>query len=66
MTSPTNLQRAAWAEATLIAFGEKTGHYEDSLGDLLCDLMHWAEFAGLDFEATLDRARCHFEAEVQR
>lgn len=65
MTSPANLLRAAWAEMALTAFHQATGcDHEDCLGDLLCDLMHWARFSGFDFDAALDRARLHFEAEV--
>lgn len=64
MTSPTNLQRAVWAESALIAFRKQTGcDHEDSLGDLLCDLMHLAEASELDFDAALDRARFHFDVE---
>lgn len=66
MTPPGNLQRALWAEAALIAFRHACPcDYEDSLGDLLTDLMHWANIRGFDFEAALERARSHYEAEVQ-
>jgi len=66
MTSPTNLQRAVWAEGAIIAFCGQTGCvHEDSLGDLLCDLMHWAKIENFDFSAALNRARFHFDAEVQ-
>ena len=30
---------------------------EDSLGDLLCDLMHWSDRNQFDFDLALDRAR---------
>jgi len=67
MTSPTNLQRAVWAEAAINVFREQTGcDHEESLGDLLCDLRHWAGFVGLDFEIALERAQIHFELEVQQ
>ncbi|MGE5512902.1 MAG: hypothetical protein ACM31O_16815 [Bacteroidota bacterium] len=66
MTAPSTLQRALWGEAALIAFRRATGcDYEDSLGDLLCDLMHWSDARGFDFEAALERARAHYEAEVR-
>ena len=38
--------------------------YEDALGDLLCDLMHWSDRSNFDFEAALSRARMHYEAET--
>ena len=61
---PTNLDRANWADKAVRAFREQTGcDYEDSLGDLLCDLMHWANTRNFDFDAALDRARCHYEEE---
>lgn len=67
MTSPSNLQRAVWAEHAIIAFCKATGRdHEDSIGDLLCDLMHWATAAGFDFNAALDRARFHYDAEGGR
>jgi hypothetical protein len=66
MTSPSTLQRALWGEAALISFRRATGcDYEDSLGDLLCDLMQWSDARGFDFEAALERARAHYEAEVR-
>jgi hypothetical protein len=61
---PTNLDRANWADKAVRAFREQTScDYEDSLGDLLCDLMHWANTRNFDFDATLDRARCHHAEE---
>lgn len=66
MTSFSNLQGALWAEAAVIAFRHANPcDYEDSLGDLLTDLMHWANVRGSDFDAALARARSHYEAEVQ-
>jgi hypothetical protein len=60
----TNLERANWADKAVIAFREQTGcDYEDSLGDLLCDLMHWANARNFDFDAALDRARVIYEEE---
>jgi hypothetical protein len=57
--------RAAWAGAALCQFRTccRTD-YEDALGDLLCDLMHWADRANFDFDAALFRARMHYEAET--
>jgi hypothetical protein len=60
----TNLDRAKWAHKAIHAFRKATGcDYEDSLGDLIADLMHWADAQNFDFEAALDRARHHYEAE---
>jgi hypothetical protein len=36
---------------------------KSSLGDLLCDLMHWADRNNFDFEVALIRAQGHYEAE---
>ncbi len=63
--SVTNRMRAAWAEAALGVFIQHTGcDLEDSLGDLLCDLLHWSEQHEFDFDLAVDRARNHFEAEL--
>jgi len=37
---------------------------EDALADLLADLMHWADRNSHDFDAALERARWHYEAET--
>jgi len=48
--SSMNHQRAAWADAAVLTFMHETGtDVEDVLGDLLCDLMHWAAREGHDF-----------------
>jgi hypothetical protein len=60
-----NGDRAQWAAAALRKFQRATGcDYEDSLGDLLSDLMHWTDRNNFDFEAALCRARGHYEAET--
>jgi hypothetical protein len=60
-----NADRAKWAQAALRAFRKATGaDAEEALGDLLCDLMHWSDRNNFDFEAALDRARMHYEAET--
>ena len=60
-----NDKRAAWAGTALAAFMKETGtEDEDALGDLLCDLMHWCDRNNYDFDAALDRARGHYEAET--
>jgi len=60
-----NNDRAEWAAAALRHFQCITGtEYEDALGDLLCDLMHWSDRNDFDFAAALERARMHYEAET--
>jgi hypothetical protein len=60
-----NDDRAKWAQAALRAFRKATGaDEEEALGDLLCDLLHWSDRGNFDFEAALDRARMHYEAET--
>jgi hypothetical protein len=60
-----NDDRAAWAGSALRHFQRATGaDYEDALGDLLCDLMHWSDRNNFDFEAALFRAQGHYRAET--
>ncbi|HTV87580.1 MAG TPA: hypothetical protein VME41_01055, partial [Stellaceae bacterium] len=60
-----NGDRAEWAAAALRHFQCITGtDYEDSLGDLLGDLMHWADRNNFDFDAALARAQGHYAAET--
>ena len=61
----TNLDRANWADKAIRSFRKQTGcDYEDSLGDLIADLMHWADARDFDFDAAFYRARHHYEAEL--
>jgi hypothetical protein len=60
-----NDDRAEWAGAALRHFQRITGtEDEDSLGDLLCDLMHWSDRNNYDFECALFRAVGHYKAET--
>ena len=60
-----NDNRAAWAATAILSFQQETGtDDENALTDLLCDLMHWADRNGEDFENELCRARMHYEAET--
>jgi hypothetical protein len=60
-----NDDRSAWAGYALALFMQVTGTEEvDALGDLLADLMHWADRKGYDFDAALHCARSHYEAET--
>ena len=66
MSTPTNLERAIWAENALYDLCADTGcSLDDALNDLLADLMHWASLAGRDFEHALTIARMHFNDEVR-
>jgi len=65
MTELTNSLRAHWAALCIRRFMELTKcGLEDSLGDLLANLMHWSQHNNFDFDAALDRARFHYEAEL--
>ncbi len=62
---PTNAKRAYWADEALQAFIVRTGcDCEDSLADLLADLMHWADICGLSFSEELHRARYHYTGDL--
>jgi hypothetical protein len=62
-----NDSRAEWAAASLRHFQSCTGtDFDDALSDLLCDLMHWSDRNGFDFDGQLTRARTHYEAETSR
>ena len=65
MSAPvSNLLRAHWTEVAMRAFQEQTGaDIEDALGDLLANLMHWADARGYAFELALQRAGDHYTAE---
>jgi hypothetical protein len=65
VSAPANAERAASADAALLAYMSRTPcDCEDSLADLLCDLMHWADKCRFSFAEELHRARCHYAAEV--
>jgi hypothetical protein len=60
-----NDARSSWAARAIRAFREATGtDEEDALGDLLADLMHWADRYRHDFDTALVRGRDHYEAET--
>lgn len=60
-----NDERASWAGCAVAAFQRATRcDEEDALGDLLADLMHWADRSNYDFEAALLRGRDHYAAET--
>lgn len=60
-----NDERADWAGAALELFVGITGtDEEDSLGDLLTDLMHWADRNNFDFDLALERAKGGYKEET--
>ena len=60
-----NNDRAEWAASALRQFQCVTGtDYEDALGDLLGDLMHWCDRNNFDFELALNRARGQYGDET--
>jgi hypothetical protein len=62
----SNIERTAWADEAIKVVRLRTRcDHEDSLGDLLADLMHWADENNFDFEAALIRACGQYEAETQ-
>lgn len=64
MTS-RNPQRIAQARAAINAYRTLSGsEYDDTLTDLMADLMHWADEAGFCFDLAVECARLHFDAEV--
>ena len=60
-----NEDRAAWALKALRAFADVTGSElgREALHDLLCDLGHYADGRGLDFQEEVERAAATWAAE---
>lgn len=68
-----NEDRRAWARKALDAFGAETGQtgyaYDDAeclgeiAGDLICNLLHLADAAGLDADELIERGRDHYDCE---
>ena len=64
-----NLDRAKWAAAALQAFADEvasgdTADVATLLGDLLCDLGHFADSKGLDYQAIVAKSLGTWKAEV--
>ncbi|ENZ78039.1 MULTISPECIES: hypothetical protein [Ralstonia] len=60
-----NDERALWARQALDVFKRVTGCEEESVvGDLLCNLMHHCDRAGVDFMSEMGRAVRHYEEET--
>lgn len=61
-----NARRAERAGKAIAAFCDATGADEQYvLGDLLCDLRHWADKNGQDFDDGDDRGKHHYNAEIE-
>ena len=72
MNEVNNESRAQWAEATLSAFSQITEGYPELydepdavLTDLLCNLMHYCQQSGADFEGCALSAEISFNAELE-
>lgn len=65
-----NEERAGWAKSALDTFASATRHrpddrdWQEILEDFLANAMHFADREGIDFDAALDMARCHYEEET--
>jgi hypothetical protein len=60
-----NGDRAEWAASSLRQFQCVTGtDYDTALLDFLCDVMHWCDRNGFNFDAQLAHARRHYEAKT--
>ena len=65
----TNADRAVWARRALATLQKETGltdgdGLDTALTDLLCDLMHFCDQHGLQFDRNLLRAQMHYSAET--
>lgn len=62
-----NEQRAEYAFRAMQTFIQSNGDNGDAganLTDLLCNLMHWADEHGVDFDQSLRIAKGHHEEET--
>jgi len=74
MDEVDNMRRAEWAHAALDAFGQLTGQrdydyradetFREIAGDLLADLLHAADMAGVDPDELIEIGRWHYDEEV--
>lgn len=61
-----NYDRAWWADEALNAFRRACpGDDDATLGDLLCDLRHWADLNGKDFGRINRNAKAMYRTEVR-
>jgi hypothetical protein len=60
-----NQRRVEWARKAIGAFIDATHTDEkDALVDLLCDLIHYADSVGVEFETAVTAAQGHYRAEI--
>jgi hypothetical protein len=75
MSCPTNWDRAGWARNALAVFTAETfsGDHPDTMerkdlecaiGDLICDLLHYAQQKGFDQSAILEQGKANFKTEL--
>lgn len=65
-TDDMNESRSSWAAVAIVSFLKVCRtDMEDVLADLLCDLMHWSDRHGFNFEKELNRAKMHYEEETR-
>ncbi len=68
MDTITNKDRSGLAQQAVEAFATATGMEaepeEAVIGDLLCDLMHYCEQNGVEFDDCLGSARMHYSVGV--
>lgn len=61
-----NAKRALQVDELVERFQTVTGSEDsEALTDLLCDLMHWADLTGNEFETHLKLSRIHYKAEIK-
>lgn len=69
MKQITNQQRAEMAYRALNKFSELTGiegeDESDQISDLLCNLMHYADEQGVDFDECIKLAKHHYKNEIE-
>jgi hypothetical protein len=66
----TNEDRAGWAEVACEAFAEITGQDMENdlpeiIGDLIANLLHFANQQGMCAEERLENGRMHYDAEIE-
>ncbi len=75
MSEPTNRDRARWARNALAGFTAETFSGDDpdtmdrddlecAIGDLICDLLHFAGQQGFDPQVILEQGNAHFKTEL--
>ena len=66
MSTIDNYDRAFWADKAISAFRRACrGDMDMALGDLLCDLRHWADLHGENFERINRNAKAMYQTEVR-